>query len=159
MDSTQIILFCRRCQAPRYRSIRPIRKDEKLSPSLFQKCDEEGLEPVEGSPALCYLCQEACAPIADKKFIESLKTTSAPVRNTEQDVRQAQVEAPRALDTMAEQPHPGVAKAIEQKIAADTGINVELLFAPQLGEEIKAFKEVADGFVFITNQRVVKVKL
>ena len=158
-DSSPIVLFCRGCQSPRYRSIRNIGKDEKLSPNLFQKCDPEGEEPTDGAPARCYVCQSICTAIADKTFVQNLEKKAAPVRNTEAQIQNAQLAAQaESLPPEEEVPHPAVAARLTQRLAQESSADVEVLFEPGMGENILSVKETLKHFMFITNKRVVRVR-
>lgn len=142
-DKSFISAYCRPCQMPRYRSVKPLGRNDEARPELFKSLDPTLPDPVEGS-ANCPICSDRLVFMADNK-LPALKK-SEPVRN---------VPAPPS-------PNPEVFVSQNQDLPRGVEIPtpglVETLFELGSGEELKAFQDQPDAFLVVTNKRIVRVK-
>lgn len=148
-EKSYITAFCRPCQAPRYRSIRPLSRTDQTKPELFKALDPEAPAPTEGRAA-CYLCQDTLVLMADTK-LPPIKTE--PVRH---QVNPAELTAPPELfQKEPDTPLPPVPVLAPAPIA---DLTVETLFELTPGEELKFFQDSTTSVFIVTNKRIVRVR-
>lgn len=141
-----ITAFCRPCQAPRYRSIKPMSRKDESRPEFFKAVDADAPAPVEGR-ARCYLCQDILVFMADSN-LPPLKSEPVRLRSQPTDVTIEQELFHRDPD----EPLPLVVphRPMDEP--------VETLFELGTGEELKSFQDYPDAILLVTNKRIVRVR-
>lgn len=147
-ERSYITAFCRPCQAPRYRSIKPLSRKDESRPELFKALDPEAPAPTEGR-ARCFLCQDILVFIADNN-LPPLDQKSAPVRPHSQPV---DLTAPSELFQ-----HESDEVLPLPVTPTDFAVQVETLFELGLNEELKYFQDYPDAILLVTNKRIVRVR-
>lgn len=142
-DKAFITAYCRQCQSPRYRSIRPLGLHDEAKPEYFKALDELAPPAVKGA-AVCYLCQDRLVFMPDSKLPTVPSTPSQPVRNAP---------APATTETFQREPDDDLPLPLPT-----SSLQVETLFELQPDEDMKVFQDFPDAYFIVTNRRILRIK-
>lgn len=145
-EKSFLTAFCRACQAPRYRSIKPLGRKDESRPELFKAVDPEAPEPTEG-PAECFICHDRLVFLADSKLPPLAKTE--PVRRASNEPTAPELFQGSDDDfSLVPQSAPPV---------TPLPTTVEVLFELGPGEELKSSYDTPNSILMVTNKRIVRV--
>jgi len=125
-----LVIYCKQCELPYYRSKKPFRRGEALNPADFVSLNDDAEPPQDGKPMICPGCAGMMTILTD-----------------------AALERMVPSEPVAEATDPSNPERYRP-----TANGAEELFACGDGEDIKDVKTLPDATIIIlTNKRLVRI--
>lgn len=158
MGSSTVTVFCRTCNAPRYRSIRPLTEKDKIDPRLFAPIDPE-IPPATEGQASCYLCTSPLVFVWDEKGKMPRNTQAAVPALADAPPAPPARHTPEEILRMAQEEQDGIKPIYTENfpVPAVGSPSVETLFELQPGEEFKNVHDNPTYVLVVSTRRIVKI--
>lgn len=146
--SSYITAWCVNCEAARYRSTRPLSRNDKLSPELFIPVAEDIPAPPKEGQATCYLCDTPLKFVAEQKLAQATR----PDRRQDRRVLSESEQVEQRLDVLAE--------TVREAHSPSRPI-VEELFRLDSDEKMVNTSSSPDGesIFLLTTKRLVRIRV
>ncbi len=156
--ATFITAFCRNCNEPRYRSIKPLRVGvDKSDPTLFQPVTADVPQlPVGEGKAVCPFCSGPWKFLVEMPGGPPPPPDSGDIRQQAMEAEQAAAQVRQAFNEYSQPlpvPTPSPVPAMVRQAMGD----VQEVFRIEDGEEMVNVLDTDTKLLLVTNRRVVAV--